>query len=275
MGNLSKVVSRLKGFNLWLLLGPILVFAPLANAGTRQGIVSLDMCADQYALALLPQDEIAGLSLRAQHPDLFYRLRAEAFPRRRASLETVLAQRPRAVIRTWGGDARLLSGLKAHGIEIIQISDPADVPAARAELLRVGALLRQPQQALHEARLMDVAVAAISKQGRGRGVLYYTPSGYTAGPKTWVGELLKTMNYKVQAQQNYYAYLSPEAFLTLTPDVYALGFYEDKYAMRRVAGRHPLVRKKIAGQETIVLPSPAIACNAWYSAQAMQEGMGL
>ncbi|GGZ40693.1 iron ABC transporter substrate-binding protein [Asticcacaulis endophyticus] len=258
-----------------MLLGPILVFAPLANAGTRQGIVSLDMCADQYALALLPQDEIAGLSLRAQHPDSFYRLRAVAFPRRRASLETVLALRPRAVLRTWGGDARLLSGLKAHGIEVIQISDPADIPAARAELLRVGTLLRQPQRALHEARRMDEALKAISKQGRGRDVLYYTPSGYTAGPKTWVGELLKTMNYKVQAGQDYYAYLSPEAFLTLTPDVYALGFYEDKYAMRRVAGRHPLVRKKIAGQETIVLPSPAIACNAWYSAQAMQEGVGL
>jgi iron complex transport system substrate-binding protein len=61
----------------------------------------------------------------------------------------------------------------------------------------------------------------------------------------------------------------------LKPQVYALGFYEDKYAMRRVAGRHPLVRRKIAEAQTIIMPSPAIACSAWYSAQAMQKGLGL
>ncbi|OYW81718.1 MAG: hypothetical protein B7Z26_04640 [Asticcacaulis sp. 32-58-5] len=274
MGNLSGVVSRFKRFNLWLLLGAIQVFASVASAAPSQGIVSLDMCADQYALALLPRDEIAGLSMRAQHADSFYRQKAEGLPRRRASLETVLALRPRAVLRTWGGDARLIAGLKSHGIEIIQITDPPDVPATRAELLRIGAQLEQLQRAQQEAARMDSAVSAISKRGRAETVLYYTPSGYTAGPKTWVGELLKTMNYNVQAEQDYYAYLSPEAFLKLKPDVYALGFYEDRYAMRRVAGRHPLVRQKIARQKTIVMPSPAIACNAWYSAQALQEGMG-
>nr|WP_303649470.1 ABC transporter substrate-binding protein [Asticcacaulis machinosus] len=207
------------------------------------------------------------------HEDSYYREQARNIPRYRPSLEAILALKPTAVLRTWGGDARLVESLKNRGIDVIQIEDAADFSTARAELLRIGTRLGQPKKAGIEARRMDVAVAAISRQGRGRTVLYYTPSGYTAGPETWVGGVLKHMGYAVISSEDYYSYLSPELFVKLNPDVYALGFYEDKYAMRRVAGRHPLVRRKIASRETLVLPAPAIACNAWYSPVAVNESL--
>lgn len=243
--------------------GGVLSAAPLK-------VVSLDMCADQYALGLLPRENLLGVSARARHADSYFRERAAGVPQRPLSLETLLTLKPDAVIRTWGGDLKLLSGLEARGIKVIQINEVYNFSQAGDEVMRVGAMLGVAETGQAEWVRMQSALAGTGTIGQGRQVLYYTPSAWSAGPDTWVGELFTKLGFRMAAEQSGYHYLSPEVFIRQTADIYALGFYDDAYAMRRVPGRHPLVRKKLeaaraAGQQ-ITVPSAVLACSAWYGA---------
>jgi len=245
------------------------------SAAAPLKVVSLDMCADQYALGLLPPENLKGVSTRATHRDAYFRARATSVPQRRLSLETVLTLKPDAVIRSWGGDMKLLAGLEARGIKVIQINEVSDFAQAGDEVARIGGLLGVPEAGRAQRQKMQAALTGIGATGRGRSVLYYTPSAWSAGADTWVGKLFETLGFRMAGGGAGYHYLSPEVFIRQTADIYALGFYEDSYAMRRVPGRHPLVRKKLeaaqkAGRQ-IVLPSAVLACPAWYSAFELSD----
>ncbi|WP_144004748.1 iron ABC transporter substrate-binding protein [Asticcacaulis excentricus] len=233
--------------------------------------MSLDMCADQYALALLPSDHILSLSPRARHQDSFYRARVGAIPMRRPTLEALLALKPDALVRTWGGDARLIKQAQAHGIKIIQINDVSTFSEAGPEVEKVAAQLGVAHAGAGEAQSMAAALARVSVPQHPRNVLYYTPSGFSAGASTWVGQIIDATGHRLVASQPYFYYLSPEMFLNEKADVYALGFYDDAYAMRRAPGRHPLVRGRIERAAHVTIPSPMLACSAWYVAFGLPE----
>lgn len=277
----------MKAWPFWVGLACITFFSnDIANAGEAKKlvqdtnplntkpmrIVSLDMCADQYALGLMQADQILALSNRAGLNESYFRARVGKIKRAKSSLETILILKPDAVLRTWGGDFHLVSQLKKHGIKIIQINDVEGIDQAKGELMRVGGALNVLPIAKAEARRFDEAYHNIAKQGaqfrlkKTQTILYYTPSGFSAGKKTWIGQWLSLLGYNVLSNQDDYYYLPPELFLSIKPDVYALGFYSDRYSMRRVGGRHPSVRQKIEGSKTLNLPDHLLSCNAWYSA---------
>ncbi|MEI9904942.1 MAG: hypothetical protein WDN06_13975 [Asticcacaulis sp.] len=110
-------------------------------------IVSLDECADQYVLGLMPRAQVLALSNHANLPDSNFRDRAKGLPRVRPSLEAVLALHPDMVIRTWGGDAKLIQALQRYGIRVIGINDVNNYAQARDELFRVGHELGQDASA--------------------------------------------------------------------------------------------------------------------------------
>jgi len=233
-------------------------------------VVSLDMCADQYVLGLVPRDNIAGISMRAQLPESFYRDRAKGLRRVPAKSEAVLALAPDVVVRTWGGDRKLLDRLAKSRIKVITINDLQNLDQAEDELLRVGAELGLSPAAQDEVQRFHAAMNAVRPIGLGRSVLYYTPGGYTAGPDTFTGDLLTRLSFRMESQTRGFYFLSPEVLLSMKPEVFALGFYEDAYAMRRVPGRHPLVRNAIEATPHFTVPATAVACGAWHAAYDLQ-----
>jgi len=64
-----------------------------------------------------------ALSMRATNPDSYLAAQAQGLPRRRASLESVLAARPKVVVRYWGGEARMTKALERRGIAVVSIDD--------------------------------------------------------------------------------------------------------------------------------------------------------
>jgi iron complex transport system substrate-binding protein len=244
----------------------VFAMAMSSHALAAPRVVSLDMCADQYVLGLVPRDRVAAVSMRAQLQESFYRDRAKGLRRVPGKSEAVLALAPDIVVRTWGGDRKLLDRLAKSGIKVITINDLQNLDQAEGELLRVGTELGQPQAARAEAQRFRAAMDAVRPIGLGRTVLYYTPGGYTAGPDTFIGDFLTRLSFRMESQTKGFYFLSPEVLLSLKPDVFALGFYDDAYAMRRVPGRHPLVRKAIEKTPHFTMPATAIACSAWYAA---------
>jgi iron complex transport system substrate-binding protein len=234
-----------------------------AVAGPR--VVSLDGCADQYVLGLVPASDILAVSDRARLDDSFYRDRAAGIRRIKPSIEAVLALQPDIVVRTWGGDLKLIKKLEQNHIKILNINDISSYGDAEIELRRVGRELGRGEEAQAEAQRFNDALIDIRPMGLGRSVLYYTPGGFSAGPDTMVGDMLKRLDFRLESQDKGYFYLSPEVLLSLDPDVFALSFYDDRYAMRRVPGRNPEVAKLIEARPHFAFPARAIACPGWFT----------
>lgn len=103
------------------LAGVVMTGAGAAEARPLR-VMALDQCADQYALALSPDADLA-LSPRADDPDAWLRTAAAGRRRMRPTLEAAIAFRPDVVVRYWGGEPRLLARLEATGVRVVTIED--------------------------------------------------------------------------------------------------------------------------------------------------------
>ena len=146
----------------------VLALAGAAGAGPR--VVSLDQCADQFVLELVPRGDIAGLSYRAPAPDSYLREVAKGLPLRRADLESVLAARPVVVVREWGGDEGMIRRLQARGVRVVGIDDANDFDGVRANIRKVAAALGRAPEGEALIGRMDLELAAARGAWRGRGV---------------------------------------------------------------------------------------------------------
>ncbi|EGF90651.1 iron compound ABC transporter, periplasmic substrate-binding protein [Asticcacaulis biprosthecium C19] len=255
----------------WISAGVLLSAGTAANASNPPKVVSLDGCADQYVLGLVPQADIAAVSDRAVLPESYFRDRVGKIRMVKPYLETILSLEPDIVVRTWGGDLKLLQRLQHHGVKIVTINDVYSYDQARDELFRVGDEVGQPASARIEAHRFEEALENIHDIGRGRSILYYTPGGFSAGPDTMVGDMLTRLGFRLETQTKGFFYLSPEVMLTKKPDVFALSFFDDAVAMRRVPGRSPIVRKVIESRPNLILPSRAMACSGWFTAYDIES----
>ena len=80
-----------------------------------------------------------------------------------------------------------------------------------------------------------------------------------------VAALLQRLGFRLATHTPGFFYLSPETILNATPDVFALGFYDDRAILRRTPGRNPLVRAAIARRPSLQLPVRTLACGGWFT----------
>ncbi|WP_322259271.1 ABC transporter substrate-binding protein [Brevundimonas sp.] len=145
-------------------------------------VMALDQCADQYALALSPDADLA-LSPRADDPDAWLRTAAAGRRRMRPTLEAAIAFRPDVVVRYWGGEPRLLARLEATGVRVVTIEDATDFDGIRANIRAVAAALGVPGRGEALAARMDATLprtAAPGAEPPQRSALYLTAGGFTA-----------------------------------------------------------------------------------------------
>lgn len=257
-----------------ILIGLLLALpamAAAANAPRSASVVSLDECADQYVLGLVERNRVLALSDHAHLADSYFRDRAEGLRRVKPRLETLLALHPDMVVRTWGGDVRLIQELQRRGVKVVTIDDVSSYAQARTQLLKIGAELDAEAGARIEAHNFDEALSDIRDIGHGRRALYYTSYGISAGPDTLPGDMLRLLGFRLVAQGQGFFPISPEVLISMKPDVFALGFYDDRYSMRRVPGRQPLVRALIARTPHFSLPTDALSCGGWFSIYALRD----
>src|SRR3546814_9211447 len=88
---------------------------PRAPLPALRGVASIDFCADQMVLGLLPKEKIRAVSFEADSDTSFAVPRALGIERFRPPLEDIVAARPAVVVRSYCGDARLDGQLKAMG----------------------------------------------------------------------------------------------------------------------------------------------------------------
>lgn len=251
-----------------LLTAAALFFVSLDSAAAAPRVVSLDPCADQYVLALSPRAAIAGLSFRAEAGDSYLRALAHGLPKRRATLETLIAVQPQVVVREWGGDPSLVRRLQSSGVRVVSLDDANDFAGVRANVRAAAAALGAPERG--EALIADMnrkLVEAGSRPSK-RTVAYLTPGGATAGPGTLVDAMLTAAGLNNAQIRPGYGVLSPERLAFAPPQALVLGFF-DAFALGRSwwGPERSGVMKAAAKQQALAsLPGAVLACPAWFTA---------
>ena len=247
-----------------------LMLAGAAAAGPR--VASLDQCADQFALALSPRPDIAGLSYRAQAPDSYLRGAAKGVPRLRTDLESLLAARPQVVVREWGGDPALIRRLQARGVKVVGIDDAADFDGVRANIRKVAAALGRAPEGEALVSRMDAELAGAGGAWRGRRGLYLTTGGFTAGRATLVGAMMQAAGMTDAATAPGFAPAPLESLVLHPPDAVVLGFFDTASALAQhwsLAG-HPALARTLKGRPVVSLPGAILGCPAWFAADGVQ-----
>lgn len=252
-----------------LALGVALAWAGAAQAeGLR--ILSLDQCADQFALALSGPEDTLFLSPRADDPDSHLREQARGHARVRPTLEAALAARPDVVIRYWGGEPRLLSALERRGVAVAVVEDASDFDGVRGNVRRISAALGRAARGDALIAEMDGRLDRAASTGAAAEALYLTAGGFTAGDQTLVGAVLKAAGFTSLSPSPWFAPVSVERLLLEPPARFILAFHEQIRADWRGAGRHPALGRMMDRRPVTRLPGSLMSCPGWFAGEAVE-----
>lgn len=234
-------------------------------------VMSLDQCADQYVLALVPEATLA-LSPRADDPDAWMRETARDHRRIRPTLEAAVGFRPNVVVRYWGGEPRLLARLDRGGTRLLALSDANDFAGIRANIRTVARGLDVPERGERLIARMDDRLASVARRSTAaRPALYLTAGGFTAGAGTLMDAMLKAAGFSNAAERPGFGPVSVERIALTPPARFVLGFFDQARADWRGPGRHPVVRNAARTRTVTRLPAAVLTCPAWFTADGVAQ----
>lgn len=182
-----------------LLLLPLLLgVTAAAPAAPPRRIVSLNLCADQYLLALADRAQLVALTQFATDPQMSAAAaQARGIRATRGSAEDVLALRPDLVLASPWQDQLVMTHLRARGIPVVALDPAADRAAIVAQVRQVAAAVGHPARGAALIAAMDRALATVSRDaGRGRIAAYYQRRGFLTGAGTLVDDLMRRVGLR-------------------------------------------------------------------------------
>lgn len=255
-----------------------LIFAALAAAGpaTSDGgkVLSLDLCADQYLLALMEPDEILAVTQFARMPHSYFRERAMGVPIHHSSLEELISLGARTALRTSLGDPSLDASLSRFGVRIIEIAPANTVEETLDRLREAGRMLDREKKAETLIRAAEARLAALDNAGPlGLSAIYLVPDGTTTGAGTFIDDVLKrsgVLNYAAERGQDGWGTVRLETLVAAPPDAVIATFTEARGETVRgwLPTNHPSLRDAVPEDRILDLPSRLISCPAWIAIDA-------
>ncbi len=254
-------------------LGACAAAAPLdaPAAGPPQRIVSLDYCADQFALGLADRSQIAALSPHSRDDYAYLREAAAGIAQTPPTLEAVMALQPDLVIRTYGGGMAIGAQLGRLGLPVAQLGF-AENYAGIADNIRLAATAfgqTQRGEAMAAAMLETLAEPTAA---RGLRALYVTPSGVTSGRGSMIDALFSSAGLTNYVESPGWPALPLEQLVLNPPDVIVTAFYSSTHANLDSwsSAQHPVLQRLLAERPVITLDAALVSCGGWFVAQAAQ-----
>lgn len=246
---------------------------PRAPLPARHGVVSIDFCADQMVLGLLPKDRIRAVSFEADSDAAFSAPRATGLLKLRPQLEDIVALRPAIVVRSYGGTPRIDRQLEAMGIRVVQLGFPASLADARADVLRVGSELGADGQARRLVAGFDRDLASAEGDAVKGSALYVTPGDVTTGPGSLVAEAMGAAGYRPYRAAPGWGSLPLEAMVRQPPDMVFRAFFDSpRYQQDHwTSSRHPIIAKAARVAGDVEVPGAWLACGNWLMGHAVNR----
>ena len=187
------------------LAGTLALAAAVATAGAQAGppaapparVVSMNLCADQLAMALAAPGQLVSISYIARDPRASaMAAEAMAYPVNRGRAEEIYLLKPDLVLAgSFGGPA--VAMLHRLGVPVIEVAPPSSLAEARAAIAQVGKALGRPQEAAAAIARFDAELAALrSPQGTDAPLAAtWGANGYSAGSGTLAADILRTAGF--------------------------------------------------------------------------------
>ena len=244
------------------MIGRLLAALLFCHGAQAAGVVSLNLCTDQYLVQLAPE-QVAALSPLARDPSLSV-VAAEAarLPWVRADAEAVLKLAPDWVLAADWGAQTTLQALERRGVRVVRSALPEDFPAIRVETLRLARLLGVEARGVALLAQMDATLAQVVP-GPALAATELEPRGYTAGAGSLADSVLRAAglrNAGMGRRQDLETLLAhPPALLVMT-DAPAYPSLATDFL------RHPA----LARLPTRHLPPASLVCGGPWSADAVR-----
>lgn len=180
-----------------------LIAALLGGAGPvppqrPRRIVSLNLCADQYLLALADPGQIVALTQFARDPEMSAAAgKARAFHSTRGSAEEVLALRPDLILATPGRRRETMARLQGRDIATLDVSFANNYADIVAQIRSVAVAVGHPARGEALIVHMDRQLASIpATAGRGAVAAYYQRRGFLTGTGTLIDDLMQRVGLR-------------------------------------------------------------------------------
>lgn len=171
------------------------------NAPPRR-VVSINVCTDALLAELLPRERIAAISHLGLDPHFSPRARALVGLRViRGDADEVLALDPDLVVGGKHAARATLSLLERLGVPVLTLELADSVATARAQMLLMANALGVPAAGARAVASLDYALSRAREHVRQRylddqaarrpRVLLLRPNGFTSGPQTLEGDVLR------------------------------------------------------------------------------------
>jgi iron complex transport system substrate-binding protein len=226
------------------------------------GIVSLNLCTDEF-LVLLAPERIAALSPLARDPALSVVAEAaRQFPMVRADAEAVLALHPDFVLAGPFGAQTTLAALERRGVRVERTRLPPDFPAIREETRRLAQLLDVPSRGAALLVEMDSRLAALPARPVQR-ALPLLARGFVAGPGSLEDSVLRAAGF-INASTG--LAMGLETIAAHPPALLVVAQAPEYPSLATDLLQHPV----LAGIPRRVLPPSLLACGGPWTVRAVE-----
>ena len=217
-----KQTQRLIAFFISLLISVNVLAKP-------QRIVSLNLCADQLLMALLPPERLIAITPLAANPEASYLYqKAAQYHQHSSRIEEIMALKPDLIVAGEFTAQPTNQLLEELGYKVIKLGLPINSDGIFQQVRFLGQQIGEPARAEALVLAMHKQLANIigAQDKRSQRAAVYYANGFTAGQQTIVNEILTMAglrNIAAELNLDYVAPLSLESLLASKPDILLLG----------------------------------------------------
>lgn len=276
-GNQATIGYRLCGLFLafaffCLLLSPIKSATPQRPSR----IVSLNLCADAFVVALADRAQIAALTRYARNPDMsLIAKEAASLPYTRGNAEELLRLHPDLVITSGYSHAEFLPILQKRHVKIIDLPLANSVQDIIEQIRIIAFAVGYPERGEAAIRKMASELQKLPPpRGRNRTAAYYQRQGYLSGKGSLIDDMMKRVGLKNLANglnKGALSRLSLEEIVTYHPDFLIMG--QKSYRTQDIGSQmlqHPLLKKALPASHRLILPAPLTLCGSLHYPDAIK-----
>jgi iron complex transport system substrate-binding protein len=239
-------------------------------------IASMNVCTDQLLIPLADPEQILGLSPYARDAwQSFSADDARRYPILSGGAEDVLVLHPDIVVASLFDKRSTRELLKAQGLQLAEFAVPRNLDEVKAQIRRVGEIVRHTDRARAEIVRLDAAMARARQAVTDKhySVLPLSRRGWVSGSDSLVGSLLSEtglFNVASDLGVGTGGLASLEAIVNAKPD-FLLVSEEGSRAEDEGSAflLHPALERFYPPQKRIVIPERLTVCGGVMLADAL------
>lgn len=248
-----------------LLIACAIALCGPARADRPERIVSMNMCADQYLIALADKDQIAGLTTFARDAEMsFYAERAADYPLSDGRAETVLTLEPDLIIASPYRSPTTRALLDRFELNILELEPAHSFADIVAHTRQIAQAIGHPKRGEALIDAMRAELASMPPTASTATALHYQRRGFVTGMETLFSSIMRRVGLRNLAERVGAGSVQDvplERVVVADPDYLITSLENDTAAdLGTELLLHPLLRRQFGPERRLVLPKSLTVC---------------